>query len=166
VGIITERHARHAVAKLLHFDIVLDLGDRDAAKEQIMRLGMGWQATLSDLRARPSTGSPLGRMGLKPEEVLPLLRDLNTHDALLYRQAQLMYRVDGAWLAEVEQLVDGEQGSQEQLEQLEEQWAGEEADLLASMMSTQELAQLLAVRLWRPRACGYFGSWIQTPYAS
>jgi hypothetical protein len=144
--------------------MVVDLADSAAAKDRLMQLGLGWHATLSDLRARPSTGSYLQRMGLDPVEVLPLIKELNTHDAFVYGQAQLMSRVDGAWLAEVQVLVDAQQGSAAQLEEKEEEWASGRVDMLASMMETDELAQLLAVRLWRPQACGYFGSWIKAPF--
>jgi hypothetical protein len=160
------------VAKLLQYDTVLDLDDSSQAQHKILALGLGWQHTLADVRARPSTGDPLTRMNLLKDDVLPQLRKLNAVDAIVYAQAQLMSRVDGTWLAEVEQLIEhlvdqqqAQEQKQEQEQQQEQQPDGRE-DLLVSMMSTEELAQLLSGRLQSPQACGYFGSWVPLVSAS
>ncbi len=164
LGNVTTEHARHATAKLLQYDTVIDLDDTTAARHKLLSLGLGWQHTLSDMRARPSSGDPLTTMSLIKDDVLPQLAELNAVDVIVYGQAQLMARVDGIWLTEVEELVehlvDQEQVQEMALEQ--GQQPGGKDDMLGSMMSTEDLAALLAARLQSPsKECGYFGSWLE-----
>ena len=165
LGNVTTEHARHATAKLLQYDTVIDLDDTSPARHKLLSLGLGWQHTLSDMRARPSASDPLTTMSLRKDDVLPQLAELNAVDAMVYGQAQLMARVDGIWLAEVEALVEHLPDQQQMQEMALEQGQqpGGKSDMLASMMGTQELAALLAARLQSPssrKQCGYFGSWL------
>jgi hypothetical protein len=131
--------------------VVLDLDDAGEARDRLLRLGLGWQATLSDMHARPKLGDPLGRLMLLQKDVVPRLRELHQHDTFVYRQAQLMSEVDGAWLSEVEQLI--KQHAQHGMQR------GDTA-------SEAELVRLVAANVADASQCGYFGAWVQRAAAA
>ncbi len=114
MGNISSEHGNHAAAQLLQFDAVLDMDDPLPSRDNMLKLGMGWNMTLADLHARPSPAElpPLQQMGLQAEQVLPRLRELNAVDEEVYAQARAMAAVDGAWLAEVKVLLDAERARQ------------------------------------------------------
>jgi hypothetical protein len=155
LGNITAAHALHAAAKLLQYDVVLDLDDAGKARDRLLRLGMGWQATLSDMHARPKLGDPLGRLMLLQKDVVPRLRELHQHDTFVYAEAQLMSQVDGAWLAEVEQLITQHQRQQHP-----------QGAQPGSVPSEADLVRLVAANMADATQCGYFGGWVQRAAAA
>jgi hypothetical protein len=152
LGNITTQHALYAASKLLQYDVVVDLGDAGGARDRLLRLGMGWRATLSDLHARPKHGDPLARLGLLQKDVVPRLKELHEHDTFVYRQAQLVSMVDGAWLADVEQAIQGRAPGQ----------AGDAAGASDAELLVQQVASNLA----GGSDCGYFGGWVQQKAAA
>jgi hypothetical protein len=104
-GAVDASHARHAVAKLLAFDLVLDLAQARPQQDALLRLGLGWNASLAGVHERRGTGR-IGRIGLRAEQVLPLLARWNVHDAEVYRHGEAIAQLDARFLQAAAGLLD------------------------------------------------------------
>jgi hypothetical protein len=103
-GAVDAAHARHAAAKLLSFDIVLDLQQEAEQHSALVRLGLGWGGSLARTHERAGDGR-IERLGLQPRQVLPLLERVNVHDSAVYRHGAAIAELDARFFVQTARLV-------------------------------------------------------------
>lgn len=97
-GSIKAQHAQHAAAKLLGFDIILDLDQSQQQQDQILNLGLGWEGSMADAHERRSVRK-IERTGMRSADVLPSLQAWNAHDQEVYRHGSAMAQLDAIFFA-------------------------------------------------------------------
>jgi hypothetical protein len=103
-GAISAAHAQHAVAKLLAFDMVIDLQQPAWQQDALLRLGLGWNGSLAQTHERAG-GQQAERSGLWAGRLVARLRESNAQDEAVYHNGAAMAALDAGFFAAAAELV-------------------------------------------------------------
>jgi hypothetical protein len=159
-GSIQAEHQRYAVAKLLTFDVLLDLNSSRVQQDQVTRLGLGWDLSLGDVHDRQGTAQlGSGPGGLDGATVLQHVANWTTHDQVLYRHGSMMSQLDAQLWSEaaeaIRQAGDVSSGLGRRLRLLDE--ASHSDGAVVRPLGRGGLAAMHAAVSRGSQQCGYVG---------